>query len=149
LRVVVQRTKEASVTVNNEVIGKIKQGFLLLVAFTHTDAIEDVEYCARKVSNLRVFEDENQKMNLSIHDVGGSILSISQFTLYGDVSKGNRPSFIESARPEQAIKLYDAFNDILRKKYNLHVETGIFGVEMKVALINDGPVTIIIDSHNR
>lgn len=149
MRVVVQRTKEASVIVNNEIVGKIDKGYVLLVAFTHTDTLDDVEYCARKVSNLRVFEDANQKMNLSIYDVGGSILSISQFTLYGDVSKGNRPSFIESARPEQAIELYETFNDILRKKYNLHVETGIFGADMKVVLINDGPVTIIIDSHNR
>lgn len=149
MRIVVQRTKEADVTVDGKIVGKIDKGYLLLVAFTHTDTIEDIEYCARKISNLRIFEDSENKMNLSINDVNGSILSISQITLYGNVSRGNRPSFIDSARPEQAEPLYNQFNDILRSKYNLHVETGIFGVDMKVSLLNDGPVTIIIDSENR
>jgi D-tyrosyl-tRNA(Tyr) deacylase len=149
VKVVVQRAKNAQVVVNNDVVGKIDLGYLLLVGFTHNDQSEDIKYCAKKVANLRVFEDEFHKMNLSLNDVHGKILSISQFTLYGNTEKGNRPSFIDAARPEQATALYNEFNEELRKVHNLEVQTGIFGADMKVSFTNDGPVTIIIDSNNR
>lgn len=148
MRVIVQRVSKASVTVEEKVVGKIGKGFMLLVGFTHEDTEEDLDYCVKKVSKLRVFEDEQGKMNLALKDVNGSILSVSQFTLYGDVKNGNRPSFIQSARPEQATPLYDQFNEKLRAE-GIHVETGIFGAMMDVALVNDGPTTIIIDSKNR
>lgn len=148
MKVVVQRAKNAEVKVDNKIVAKINHGFVLLVGFTHNDTIEDINYCAKKVANLRIFEDENHKMNLSLNDVQGAILSVSQFTLYSDTRKGNRPSFIEAARPEQAKALYDEFNDKLRKE-NIKVETGIFGAMMEVSLVNDGPVTIIIDSKCR
>ncbi len=122
---------------------------MLLVGITHTDTQDDADYIAKKVAQLRVFEDADGKMNLSIKDINGAILSISQFTLYGDVRHGNRPSFIQAARPEQAQPLYDYFNTRLRTEYGLHVETGCFGADMKVDFINDGPVTILIDSANR
>lgn len=122
---------------------------MLLVGITHTDTQDDADYIAKKVAQLRVFEDADGKMNLSIKDINGAILSISQFTLYGDVRHGNRPSFIQAARPEQAQPLYDYFNTRLRTEYGLHVETGRFGADMKVDFINDGPVTILIDSANR
>ena len=145
MKVVLQRTKQASVTVNQEVTGSISHGYMLLVGVTHEDTIADVEYCARKVAEIRLFEDEEGKMNRSIHEVGGQILSVSQFTLYADTKKGRRPSFVNAARPDIAKPLWDAFNDSLRAN-GLHVETGIFGADMDVALINDGPVTIIIES---
>ena len=145
MKVVLQRTKKASVTVDNEVTGSITHGYMLLVGITHEDTMVDVEYCARKVAELRLFEDEEGKMNLSIHEVGGQILSVSQFTLYADTKKGRRPSFTNASRPEHAKPLWDAFNEAL-KGHGLHVETGIFGADMDVALVNDGPVTIIIES---
>lgn len=145
MKVVLQRTKEASVTVDNEITGSISHGYMLLVGISHEDTITDVEYCARKVAELRLFEDEEGKMNRSIHEVGGQILSVSQFTLYADTKKGRRPSFTNAARPEHAKPLWDTFNETL-KGHGLHVETGIFGADMDVALINDGPVTIIIES---
>lgn len=148
MKIVVQRVKQASVTVSNEVVGKIDNGFLLLVGVTHEDTSSDVDYLVKKVINLRIFEDENGKMNISLIDKGYNILSISQFTLYADTSKGNRPSFINSADPLLAEGLYNEFNNKLRQA-NIHVETGIFGADMEVSLINDGPVTIIIDSKNR
>lgn len=126
-------------------VGKIGRGFLLLVGITHTDSLKEVEYVAKKVAQLRVFEDEAGKMNLSLKDVGGAVLSVSQFTLYGDCSHGNRPSFIQAARPEQAEPMYEYFNQLLREQYGLHVETGRFGADMKVELLNDGPVTIPIE----
>ena len=126
-------------------VGKIGRGFLLLVGITHTDSLKEVEYVAKKVAQLRVFEDEAGKMNLSLKDVGGAVLSVSQFTLYGDCSHGNRPSFIQAARPEQAEPLYNYFNQVLREQYGLHVETGRFGADMKVELLNDGPVTILVE----
>ncbi len=143
-----QRTKDAKVVVNHQVVGEIKKGFVLLVGFTHTDSEEDINYCVRKIANLRIFDDQNGKMNLSIKDVKGDILSISQFTLHADTRKGNRPSYIEAAPPEQAKALYDEFNEKLRQE-NIKVETGTFGAMMEVSLVNDGPVTIIIDSKNR
>jgi len=146
MRVIVQRTTDATVKIDGEVAGKIEKGFMLLVGITHSDTQADADYIAKKVAQLRVFEDVDGKMNLSIKDIGGAVLSISQFTLYGDVRHGNRPSFIQAARPEQAQPLYDYFNTRLREVYGLHVETGRFGADMKVDFINDGPVTIIIDS---
>ena len=145
MKVVLQRTKQASVTVNQEVTGSISHGYMLLVGITHEDTMKDVDYCARKVAEIRLFEDEDGKMNRSIHEVSGQILSVSQFTLYADTKKGRRPSFVNAARPDIAKPLWDAFNDALRA-YGLHVETGIFGANMDVALVNDGPVTIIIES---
>ncbi|MEH7119016.1 D-aminoacyl-tRNA deacylase [Neobacillus vireti] len=145
MRIVVQRSKEAKVTVDGEITGQIKHGFVLLVGITHEDKDEDAVYLADKIANLRVFEDSEGKMNLSLLDVGGEILSVSQFTLYGDCRKGRRPNFMEAARPEQAIVLYDAFNKMLRDK-GITVETGVFGAMMDVELINDGPVTLIVES---
>lgn len=147
MRVVVQRSKEASVTVAGEITGEISSGLVLLVGVTHEDSEEDAIYLADKVANLRIFEDENEKMNLSLLDVGGQILSISQFTLYGDCRKGRRPNFMDAARPEQAVQIYEAFNHILRDK-GIQVETGRFGAMMDVALTNDGPVTLILESKN-
>ena len=145
MKVVLQRTKQASVTVNQEVTGSISHGYMLLVGITHEDTLKDVDYCARTVAEIRLFEDEEGKMNRSIHEVGGQILSVSQFTLYADTKKGRRPSFVNAARPDIAKPLWDAFNNALREN-GLHVETGIFGANMDVALVNDGPVTIIIES---
>lgn len=149
MRVIAQRTTNAIVRIDGNIVGHIDQGFMLLVGITHTDTQDDADYIAKKVAQLRVFEDADGKMNLSIKDIKGAILSISQFTLYGDVRHGNRPSFIQAARPEQAQPLYEHFNTRLRTEYGLHVETGRFGADMKVDFINDGPVTILIDSANR
>ncbi|WP_144547787.1 D-aminoacyl-tRNA deacylase [Bacillus sp. X1(2014)] len=145
MRVVVQRSKNASVTVAGEVTGQITKGLVLLVGITHDDKEEDAAYLADKIANLRIFEDEDGKMNFSLVDVGGEILSVSQFTLYGDCRKGRRPNFMGAARPEQAVELYEVFNSMLREK-GIRVETGIFGAMMDVELINDGPVTLIIES---
>ncbi len=140
MKVVLQRSKAASVTVDGTVTGAIDHGYVLLVGITHEDTQEDVAYLAKKVANLRLWEDADGKMNHSILEHGGAILSVSQFTLYGDAKKGNRPSFINAAEP-----LWEAFNQALREQ-GLHVETGIFGAMMDVALINDGPVTILLES---
>ncbi len=146
MRVIVQRTTHATVSIEGKIVGQIEQGFMLLVGITHTDTKTEADYIAKKVAQLRVFEDAEGKMNLCLKDIGGAILSISQFTLYADTRHGNRPSFIQAAHPEQAAPLYDYFNEQLRTTYGLHVETGHFGADMKVDFINDGPVTIIIDS---
>lgn len=146
MKVVVQRTTHASVRIDETEVGHIELGFVLLVGITHTDTETDADYIAKKVAQLRVFEDAEGKMNLSIKEIDGSILSISQFTLYGDTRHGNRPSFIQAARPEQAEPLYEYFNNRLRSEYGLRVKTGRFGADMKVDFINDGPVTILIDS---
>ncbi|WP_423799185.1 D-aminoacyl-tRNA deacylase [Neobacillus sp. SAB-20_R2A] len=145
MRIVVQRSKAAKVTVGGEVIGQIEKGLVLLVGVTHDDKIEDAAYLADKIVNLRIFEDANEKMNMSLLDVGGEILSVSQFTLYGDCSNGRRPSFIKAARPEYAVEIYETFNHLLREK-GVHVETGQFGAMMDVQLTNDGPVTLIVES---
>jgi D-aminoacyl-tRNA deacylase len=145
MRVILQRSKNASVTVEGTITGAIDKGYVLLVGITHTDTEEDVAYVAKKIADLRIWEDEEGKMNRSILEVGGDILSVSQFTLYADTRKGKRPSFIEAARPEQAEPLWLAFNEQL-KSHGLHVETGIFGAMMDVALINDGPITITVES---
>lgn len=146
MRVVVQRSKEASVTVDSEVTGAVNHGFVLLVGVTHDDTVQDANYTADKIAGLRIFEDENDKMNLSIKDTGGGILSISQFTLYGDCRKGRRPNFMEAARPDHAEEIYDLFNERLKEKHGLQVETGIFGEMMDVSFTNDGPVTLIVES---
>ncbi|WP_027414937.1 D-aminoacyl-tRNA deacylase [Aneurinibacillus terranovensis] len=145
MRVVVQRSKQAKVIVEREVVGQIDAGLVLLVGITHTDTEEEVAYMADKIANLRIFEDETGKMNRSVLDTGGAILSVSQFTLYGDTRRGRRPSFIEAARPEHAEPLYQQFNEKLREA-GLTVETGIFGAMMEVSLVNDGPVTLIVES---
>ena len=144
MKVVVQRVKKASVEVNEKIVGKIDNGVLLLVGFTYDDDVEKLKWMARKIVNLRIFDDENGVMNLSLKDVGGSILSVSQFTLYADPKKGNRPSYINALKGEEAVVLYDKFNEILRDD-DIKVETGIFGEEMEVNLINDGPITIIVE----
>lgn len=146
MKVVVQRAKAARVVVNGETVGAIKKGLLLLVGITHTDTLADVKYCAKKVAGLRIFEDVKGKMNLALADVDGDVLSVSQFTLYGATSKGNRPSFSNAARPEIAQPLYEEFNQILRDEYKLQVETGVFGAMMDVEFTNCGPVTLIIES---
>lgn len=145
MKVVIQRSKQASVTVDGEVTGAIEKGYVLLVGLTHSDTLEDVKYVAKKVAEIRLWEDEEGKMNRSILEHGGDILSVSQFTLYAETKKGRRPSFIEAARPEVALPLWEAFNDQLRE-HGLKVETGIFGAMMDVSLINDGPVTVIVES---
>ena len=148
MRVVLQRVAHASVTVEEKVIGKIQRGFLLLVGVTHDDVIEDMEYLVRKIVQMRIFEDEEGKLNRSIQDIGGEILSVSQFTLYAETKKGNRPSFSKAAPGDVAIEMFEQFNGLLRKT-GIPVETGQFGADMKVELLNDGPVTILLDSKNR
>lgn len=145
MKVIVQRVKQASVSVNQNIISQIKKGYVLLVGFKKEDSLKEVEYVARKIANLRIFSDNNNKLNLSIKQVNGEILSISQFTVYGDVNKSNRPSFTESMNFQDAKKLYLKFNRILRDRYQIEVFEGIFGEEMVVSLKNDGPVTIIVE----
>ncbi|WP_159881195.1 D-aminoacyl-tRNA deacylase [Paenibacillus puerhi] len=148
MKVVVQRSKAASVTVSGEIVGSIPGGLVLLVGVGEGDTEQDARYIAEKVAGLRIFEDEHGKMNLSVLDTGGQVLSISQFTLYGDCTKGKRPNFMAAARPEKAEPLYESFNEFLRQQ-GLHVEIGRFGEMMEVALINDGPVTLILESQGR
>ena len=149
MKVIVQRVNEASCTVNDKVISKISNGYLLFVGLTHGDTIEEVKYLAKKIANLRVFEDENNKLNKSILDKGYAILSISQFTLYGDVKKGNRPSFTNAMEPLEANKLYLELSNILQNEYNIPTQNGVFGEYMEISLINDGPVTIILESKEK
>lgn len=145
MKVVIQRSKKSCVSVDGKVVGEIQHGLVVLVGFTHDDTLKDIEYIINKIIHLRIFDDEKGVMNKSLLDVGGSILSISQFTLYADSSKGRRPSYINAMSPSEAKPLYDLFNQKL-KEQNIHVETGIFGAEMEVKITNDGPVTIIIES---
>lgn len=143
MKVVVQRCKDAKCVVDNKITGSVKDGLMVLVGFTQNDSIKEIEYLCKKIVNLRIFDDESGIMNKSILDVGGSILSISQFTLYGDTSKGNRPSYINALNGNEAIKLYDLFNQELSK--SVHVETGIFGADMSITFTNVGPTTIIME----
>lgn len=147
MKVVIQRSKKSSVTVDGKLINKIDKGLVILVGFTNDDTKDDIDYIVKKIINLRIFDDENHVMNRSILDVKGSILSISQFTLYADTKKGNRPSYIKALNGEEAIHLYETFNQELNK----YVKTypGIFGADMIVNITNDGPATIIIDSKNK
>ncbi len=143
MRVLVQRSLDSSVSIDSKTVGKIDKGLVLLVGFTDGDNIDNIKYLVNKVINLRIFDDENGVMNKSILEVGGSILSISQFTLYADTSKGNRPSYIKAMKGEESTKLYDLFNEELRKYVT--VETGVFGADMKVSIKNDGPCTILLE----
>lgn len=147
MKILVQRSLESSVSVNNKIVGKISNGLVLLVGFNINDTMNEVVYLVNKVLNLRIFDDEKGVMNKSILDVGGSILSISQFTLYADTAKGNRPSYVRAMESSKAKTLYDLFNEYLNNKVN--VETGIFGEDMKVKITNDGPVTIILESGDK
>ena len=149
MRVVLQRVSHASVTVDNNITGQIKLGFLVLLGIVPEDTIDDVNWLVNKCMNMRVFSDAEDKMNLSIKDVGGSFLVVSQFTLHASTKKGNRPSFIKAARPDFAIPMYELFCKELEDKSGLSVEKGIFGADMKVELLNDGPVTIIVDSKTK
>lgn len=144
MRFVVQRVKNASVEVDGKVVGKINKGFLVLIGVTHEDTTENADYLVKKLVNLRVFRDEEEKMNLGLKDVKGELLLISQFTLYANCEKGNRPSFVDAAKPDKANELYEYIIKECKKQIKV-VETGIFGADMKVSLLNDGPVTIIME----
>lgn len=145
MRAVVQKVSQSTVSVENQVVGCIARGLVVFLGVTHKDTEKDAQYLAEKIAHLRMFEDTEEKLNLSVKDVGGSILSVSQFTLYGDCRKGRRPSFTEAARPEAANRLYEQFNAYLRQE-GLTVETGRFQAHMEVSLVNDGPVTLLLDS---
>lgn len=149
MRVVLQRVSEASVTIDNVIHGEIEHGLLVLLGVTSTDGQEDIDWLVNKIAGMRIFSDQDDKMNLNISDVKGNILVVSQFTLFASTKKGNRPSFINAARPELAIPLYESFVSTLSRKLEKEIPTGKFGADMKVALTNDGPVTILIDSKNR
>ena len=146
MKFVIQRVKNASVTVDNKIVGSINKGFLVLIGITHTDTKEIADVLIKKLIKLRIFEDENEKMNLALNDVNGELLLVSQFTLYANCTGGNRPAFIDAAKPDYANELYEYIIDEC-KKQEINVQTGIFGADMKVELLNDGPVTIILDSN--
>ncbi|WP_028783319.1 D-aminoacyl-tRNA deacylase [Thalassobacillus devorans] len=148
MRAVIQRTKNASVTVEGKTTGAIDSGLVVLVGVTHDDTVDDAKYLANKITNLRIFEDDQDKMNLSLKDVHGKVLSISQFTLYGDCRKGRRPNFMSAAKPDKAEELYEVFNNLVKEE-GVPVETGVFGAMMDVQLHNAGPVTLIIDSKDK
>jgi D-tyrosyl-tRNA(Tyr) deacylase len=149
MRVVLQRVASASVTVEDKIVGAIQKGILVLVGIEDADSQEDIDWLVTKITQLRVFGDDNGVMNLSVEEVNGDVLVVSQFTLHAATKKGNRPSYIKAARPEVAIPMYEKFVSTLENKLGKKVPTGIFGADMKVALLNDGPVTIIIDSKNK
>lgn len=149
MRVVIQRTKRASVSVNGEVLSAISNGLLLLVGIEETDSDDDIEYLVKKICNMRIFDDENGVMNLSVKDVDGDILVISQFTLYANTKKGNRPSYINAAKPDISIPIYERFIKAIELHLSRQVGKGQFGADMQVELINNGPVTIIVDSKQR
>lgn len=148
MRVVIQRVSEASVTVDNAIVGSINRGYMLLIGIDENDETQDADWLVQKILNLRVFGDEEGKLNRSVIDIQGEILCVSQFTLIADYKKGNRPSFIKAAKPDKAIPLFEYFKTEISKS-GLKVESGVFGADMKVALINDGPVTILMDSHTK
>lgn len=149
MRVIVQRVSKSNVKVSGEVTGKISKGFMVLVSFVDDDTDGDLDWMSNKIINLRIFNDEEGKMNKSLLDVGGDILLISQFTLHGSTKKGNRPSFIKAAKPEYANQMYEKFIEVLENSLGKKIQTGEFGGDMKVSLINDGPTTIIIDSKSK
>jgi D-tyrosyl-tRNA(Tyr) deacylase len=149
MRVVLQRVTSASVIVEDKIVGEIQKGIVVLVGIEEADLQEDIDWLVTKITQLRIFGDENEVMNLSVEEVNGDVLVVSQFTLHAATKKGNRPSYIKAARPEVAIPMYDKFVSSLETKLGKKVATGIFGADMKVALLNDGPVTIIIDSKNK
>lgn len=149
MRVVLQKVKKAEVSVDGTLISAIDRGLLLLVGVEENDEREDLIYCANKIAKMRIFEDEDDKMNLSISDCNGRVLSVSQFTLMADTKKGNRPSFTRAARPDKALSYFKQFNTLLEERLHFPVKTGLFGAHMQVKLVNDGPVTIIVDSHNK
>jgi len=149
MKVVIQRVSQASVTINNEVKAQIGKGFMVLLGITSTDAQEDIEWLTHKIKGMRIFNDTNGAMNLSLEQIDGEMLVVSQFTLYASTKKGNRPSFMEAAKPEIAVPLYEEFVRTLSRKLNKKIHTGVFGADMQIALVNDGPVTIVMDSLNR
>ncbi len=147
MKVVIQRSKESNVVINNKIFNSIPYGLVILSCFTEGDALDDINYIVKKIVNLRIFDDENGVMNKSILDIKGSILSISQFTLYAETNKGNRPSYIKALNGQEAIKLYEEFNQLLNKEVPTY--PGVFGADMTLNITNDGPITIIIDSKNK
>ncbi|MBF6597626.1 MAG: D-tyrosyl-tRNA(Tyr) deacylase [Fermentimonas sp.] len=149
MRLLIQRVNEASVTIENKIKGAIKQGLLIFIGIIKEDSKDDIEYLVNKTVNLRIFDDENGVMNKSVMEIGGEVLVVSQFTLHASTKKGNRPSYIRAAKPDISIPLYEEFCISLSKQLNKELQTGEFGADMKVKLINDGPVTIAIDSKNR
>ena len=148
MKIVVQRVKEAYVKVDNEIVGKISEGLMLLIGVDEDDDTNDADWLIKKIIDLRIFSDQEGKMNLSVKDISGEILCISQFTLISDYKKGNRPSYIKAAKPEKAIPLFEYFKQEI-KKSGLKIESGIFGADMKVSLLNDGPVTLVFDSKTK
>ena len=149
MKIVIQRVSEASVTIDQKIKGQIQKGLMLLIGIENEDSKEDIEWLSKKICNLRIFNDENHVMNLSLKDIDGELLAISQFTLQASTRKGNRPSYIKAAKPEIAIPIYMDFINTLEKELQKNIQTGEFGADMKVSLINDGPVTILIDSKNK
>ena len=149
MKAVIQRVSEASVTINSKIVSQIQKGLLVLVGIEAADNLEDINWLTTKIANLRIFSDENDVMNLSLKDIDGEMIVVSQFTLHAQTKKGNRPSYIKAAQPEIAIPLYETFVKQMELELDKNVQTGVFGADMKVSLINDGPVTIVIDSKNR
>lgn len=149
MKAVIQRVSEASVTIDGNVKSKIEKGLLILLGIENADNQEDIQWLCKKITNLRIFDDENGVMNLSVKDISGSIIVVSQFTLHASTKKGNRPSYLKAAKPDVAIPMYEKFVEELRIVSELDIQTGEFGADMKVALLNDGPVTIIIDTQNK
>lgn len=149
MKVVIQRVSEASVTIDSKIVAKIQRGLLILVGIEDTDTIEDSKWLVSKIANLRIFPDEQEIMNLSVKDIIGEIIVVSQFTLHASTKKGNRPSYIQAAKPDFAIPMYEQFLQLLETEIGKNIQTGQFGADMKVSLVNDGPVTIIIDSKNK
>jgi D-tyrosyl-tRNA(Tyr) deacylase len=149
LKIVLQRVSSASVTIENKIVADIQKGLLILIGIEAADSQEDIDWLVGKITKVRIFEDENQVMNLSVKDIDGDIITVSQFTLHASTKKGNRPSYIKAAKPDVAIPLYENFVQQVEKELGKKIQTGVFGADMKVSLLNDGPVTIIIDSKNR
>ena len=149
MKAVIQRVSESSVTINSEIFAQIQQGLLVLVGIEDADNQEDINWLTAKIANIRIFEDQNEVMNLSVKDVDGDVIVVSQFTLHANTKKGNRPSYIKASKPDIAIPLYENFLQQLEKELDKKVQTGVFGADMKVSLLNDGPVTIVIDSKNK